>query len=324
MFDNLKNIRRWWLTWKTLPVGSWIKAAKLYKSGLYAEAIKYYEKGLKKHKLHPARFCAHMDLAYCLFREKRFQDAEQHLKKVITFMPKSREAHLRLARLQLWTGRSLDAAWTMRRALRFIESDEEALGLFMFAVIDNGGPSFLMNEVIRASVKQSKEKPNSPNYQAIRGRLAMMKGDTERGRQLLEEAAQSKEATLQVLLLYIELLIEEGKLTPARQFLRKALSLAPEHPRVLSLLAVSYLKSGPYYNSDFAQQLATKACQNTNWLSPREMHVLAEVFYHQSDKISALIIASKAKEEGSRLLGNYRDAANLERLIEDLSTGTQA
>ena len=47
---------------------------------------------------------------------------------------------------------------------------------------------------------------------------------------------------------------------------------------------------------------------------------LAETYYHLDDRISALIIAQKAKEEGSRLMGTYRDAAVLDRLIEHLSS----
>ncbi len=324
MFTTIKLFFKWWKTWKTLPVLSWVQGAKHYRDGNYEAAIRCYERGIKKRKEHPAQYCARMDLAYCLFRQRRVQDAEAHLKFVTTNLPKSREAFLRLARLQIWTGRSLDAAWTMRRALRTIEANGEAIALFMFAVLDNGGPAFLLKEVIDASMQLSQEERNNPKLIACRARLMMLRGNEEKGREYLEKSASQEDAPVEALLLFAEVLISEGKVAWARKYLRQAMLLVPEHPRVLSLLATSYLKSGPFYNPDYAKQLATDACQNTTWLSPREMHVLAESYFHLNDRMSALIIASKAKEEGSRLLGTYRDSAGLDRLIEDLSTGTQA
>jgi len=84
------------------------------------------------------------------------------------------------------------------------------------------------------------------------------------------------------------------------------------------------MKAGPFYNGEYAKQLAIGACQLTNWSSPREMHLLAEAYYHTGDKISALVVASKAKQAGTRLMGTYRDVRVLEQLIESLSSGTQA
>jgi hypothetical protein len=54
------------------------------------------------------------------------------------------------------------------------------------------------------------------------------------------------------------------------------------------------------------------------------MHLLAEAYYHSGDKISALVVASKAKQAGTRLMGTYRDVRMLDELIESLSAGTQA
>ncbi|MCB0333459.1 MAG: tetratricopeptide repeat protein [Bdellovibrionales bacterium] len=315
---------KWWRTWKTLPVYSWVKAAKHYKEGKFETAAHWYERGLKRHKNHPAELCARLDLAYCLFQGKKLEEAESHLKFVAHHMPHSKEAHLRLARLQLWTGRSLDAAWTMRRALRSSPHEPELVAFFMYSVLDNGGPKYLLKEAIDASLCIEEEAEFNLLLEATKARVSQIRGKGAGAQEYLERLAGNEKAPLEVLLIVGELAIKDREIAKARRYLRKALSISPDHPRVLSLLAESYLQSGPFYNPDYAQQLVTTACQNTNWLSPREMHVLAEAYYHQEDKISALIIASKAKEEGSRLLGTYRDAAMLDRLIENLSTGTQA
>jgi uncharacterized protein HemY len=264
-----------------------------------------------------------MDLAYCLFRERQYPEAEKHLKHVTTFFPQSREAHMRLARLQLWTGRSLDAAWTLRRALRAVSADPELVALYMIAVLDNGGPSFLLKEVIDASLELGPEAEENPRLEAARARLMIERGNRARGKEILERIAASDTAPIEALVLHAEVLLAERKVANARRYLKRALSLAPEQPRVLSLMSETYLQSGPFYNPEYARQLASDACQRTNWLSPREMHILAESYYHLDDKMSALIVASKAKEEGSRLLGSYRDADVLEKLIQSLSTGTQ-
>jgi len=55
-----------------------------------------------------------------------------------------------------------------------------------------------------------------------------------------------------------------------------------------------------------------------------EMHTLAQAYVATGDKVSALLIASKARDTGRRLLGSFPDSGQLDRLIERLSTGTQA
>ncbi len=286
-------------------------------------AIPYYERGLKSYKNHPASHCARLDLAQCLFTEGRFMDAEQHLKAVATKIPSSREAQLRLARLQLWSGRSLDAAWTLRRALRTLKNDPKILGLFLYAVLDNEGPRFLLDEGLEL-VKRLPERGNNVLLEAVLAKIEYDKQKSLPARNAFLVFLENEDIPAEVYIMVAEMYIRTRETFRARDILREALEKNPEHPRILSLLAETYLKSGTVYNASYARQLAEKACQKASWLSPREMHVLAEAYYHLDDKISALIVASKAKEEGNRLLGSYRDSATLERLIDDLSTGTQA
>ena len=324
MGANINLLWKWWKTWRTFPVIPWIQAASCYRNGNFELAQKHYESGLRKHADHPAQFCARLDLSYCLFKNRKFEESEKHLKLVIANLPTFKEAHLRLARLQIWTGRSLEAAWTIRRAMREIDGDTELVATFMLAILDNEGPTYLIKEALAAWAKLSIEDKQNPKLQAARARFAMLKGDVERGRSVLSEIAKRHDAPIEAVVLFAQVLLEEGKIAHCRHELRKALALESDNPRVLSLFAESYLRSGPFYNPEYARQLGTSSCQAANWSSPREMHILAESFYHSGDKISALIIASKARQAGSRLLGEYRDVRNLDRLIESLSQGTQA
>lgn len=324
MFDTVRLIMKWWKAWRTLPVWSWVRAASLYRAGKFEHAERLYRFGLKRHSLHPAHFCARLDLAYCFFKLGKLDEAEHTLRYVTTHLPASREAFVRLARLQMWSGHSLEAAWTIRRALRSIDVDPELASLFLIAVLDNGGPSYLLDEAVEASKKVETEGHDFPRLQAARARLELERGSETVGREVLERVAASDEAPFEAIVMHAELLLADGKIAHSRRQLRRAMVAAPDYPRVLSLLAESYMKAGPFYNGEYAKQLATGACQLTNWSSPREMHLLAEAYYHTGDKISALVVASKAKRAGTRLMGTYRGVRVLDQLIESLSSGTQA
>lgn len=323
---NIRLVKKWWRRWHTLPVFSWLKAAALYKSGRYQEAIGLYRHGLEKHPGHPAELCARLDLAYCLFRSGRLEEAEDELRRSANFAPESREAQLRLAHFLMYKGRMAEAAWTMRRLLRRMPADAELAATFLMAVVENGGPSYLMNEASALAEKiirgASSESRQLHKLAVARARLKLLTGGFEEGKAELGKLACQNPTSVEALLSFAELLLKEGHVSFARQHLRRGLALAPNYPRLLSLFAESYLLGGPFYSPEYAVQLATCACQLCSWSSPRELHVLAEAYFHLGDKMSALLVASKAKEEGQRLLGSYRDAKSLERLIENLSSGT--
>lgn len=321
MYETLSMLRKWWRTWNTFPVLSWVYAAALYRKGRYAEAEALYLRGVERHPNHPAHLCARLDLAYCQFKLGKLEEAERHLRFVVASSPNSREAHLRLARLQMWTGHALEAAWTMRRALQKIEADAELAATFLLSTLDAEAPQYLVHEASEVALRFLDQKHEK--LELALARYEML-AHYERGRERIAEMACSERPLFDAIVIFSDLLVKEGKIAHARRQLRRAMSAAAEHPRVLSILAASYLKSGPFYNPDYALQHALRACQATNWMSPREMHVLAEAYYHQGDKMSALLVASRAKQAGTRLLGAYPEAKDLDRLIESLQTGTLA
>lgn len=327
---NPKLIWDWCKAWKTWPVLDWIKAAELYRSASFQEARDLYLRGLERHPFHPASSCARLDLAYCYFKLEKFAEAEELLKTVMAQAPSMRECYLRLAHLQSWTGHYLEAAWTLRRAIREIDVDEEIVTHFLFTILDNGGPHYLLKEALRELSRLSSEERSKPRLQLASARLALFRAERsdssvsskqselDKARAELHRLASGADAPFEAVIVYAELLIEEGRIAHARQQLRRALSVAPKHPRVLSLLASSYLKEGAFYNPEYAKQLATSASQNTAWRGPREMHILAEAYIATGDRLGALTIAHKAKDAGSKLLGTYRHVKSLDQLIEKL------
>lgn len=324
VLETVRLFQKWWKTWRTLPVFSWVRAAALYRKGDFYGASIQYELGLKRHLKHPARFCARLDLAHCYYRLGRLLEAERELKSVIFHSPTLREGYIRLAQLQVWIGKPLEAAWTMRRALRQMQADADLVAVYILSLIESDGPIFLLKEASTFASQLSPEQKMSHRMQLATARLYMREENYEEGRALLTKIATSASTSVDALIVYAEMLLNEGKIAHARQQLRRAMSVSANHPRVLSLFAITYLKAGPFYNPEFARQLATLACQQTRWESPREMHVLAESCYHVGDKAAALLSASKARDAGSRLLNAYRDSKTLDKLIESLSSSTLA
>jgi Tfp pilus assembly protein PilF len=324
MIKYIGALKQWWTTWGTLPIGSWVKGAYYYKAGNFAAASKFYEKGLLKYPGHPASNCARIDLAYCLFRQQKFEAAERFLRVVISQLPRSREAYDRLAKLHMWTGNYLEAAWTYRRALQHIPGDADFVAGFLQAVLENGGPGYLILEAQRELLSLTQADLKKPRVVVARALLAMHNDDAAQSEKLLEELVHQASAPLEAFLYYGRLLDRSGKVANSRRFLRIAMTASPNSPRVLTLFAQTYLKPGAFYNPSFARQLATTAAQNTGWLSPWAMHTLAEAYYHEGDKMAALIMASKAKDVGNQRLGAYKEEKVLNQLIESLSESTLA
>lgn len=324
MIKFFSALHQWWATWGTLPVYSWVRAARLYKAGRFNTAIKYYEKGLQANPNHPASNCARIDLAYCLFRQQRYETAERQLRLVISQLPKAREAYYRLARMHMWTGNYLEAAWTYRRALQHISADAEFVAGFLTAVIENGGPGYLLREAQRALLTLSEEDLGQSKVVVARALLAIYQREYHEAERLLVELVQQPAAPCDAFIYFSELLLKQGKIANARRYLRIAMGISPNNPRVLSAFANTYLQPGAFYNPAYARQLATNAAQNTGWLSPWALHTLAEAYYHEGDKMAALIMASKAKDVGNQRLGIYREEKVLDQLIASLSEGTLA
>ena len=316
---------KWWRTWHTLPVVPWVRAAAFYRAGRFELALQQYEHGLTLHVGHPAEQCARLDLAYCYFKTRNFDHAEKHLRSVTVQVPTCTEAFLRLAKLQRWTGRPMEAAWTIRRALRECRLEADLVAELMIAVVENGGPTYLVREALEGFQKLSHDQKIEPKVVAAKAKMSLLRGgDLDRSRAILGEICRRADCPIDAYILFAEILLLDDKISHCRHELKRALQIETDNPRVLSLIAESYLRSGPFYNPDYALQLSTSACQASGWRSPREMHILAESYYHVGDRMSALVIAGKAKDAGTKLLGEYKDVKNLERLIESLSSGTQA
>ena len=313
-------VKNWIFNWKTLPVWSWIRAADLYNRGFFEQAARLYKKGIAAYPNHPAINCALMDLSICFQKMGKISEAEVVLKKLSQKLPHSKRVQKALFKLQLRSGLLLDAAWTLRRAVKNITPDAEMVELYFYCVVDNGGPAFLLKEVLQLVRAIKNAGQETTLMKAAAYRLALQSNGFKNLEVAsdLELLADFVDAPIEVSLLAADSLLKFDKVAAARRLLRKALVIEPNHPRVLSLFAQTYIHAGSLYNASYATQLAQNACSFSNWKSPRDMHILAECYSHSDDSLSALATAEKAKREGSRLLGSYKDSDSLDILIAHL------
>jgi Tfp pilus assembly protein PilF len=320
---NCLLYKEWFKKWGSLPVRSWVKAAGLYRDGEYEEAAKLYRAGLSSHPRHPARINALLDLSHCLFRLRKFDEAERCLRQASIVARSDREAYVRLARLQLWLGQAVEAAWTIRASLQAVPVDPELVTLFVTAAVESGGIPHLVQEAKDLLANLHCEAEAAPRLEVAKARFNLMTGEDLLARDDLADLASKERCPFEAVVAFAQVLLEEGKTSYARHHLHRALSVSPEHPRVLRMLATSYLEPGHFFEPEYGIQLATRACQATGWSGMHEMHTLAKAYAVSGDKISALLIASRAKDTGRRLLGVYPEFQRLEQLIQNLSSGTQ-
>jgi len=321
---NFHLYKEWIQRWGSLPVRPWVRAANLYRLGNYEAAANNYKAGLKSNPRHPARMNALLDLSHCLFRLKNFEHAERYLRQASVVAKHEREPYIRLARLQLWLGHSVEAAWTVRSALTVLPADPELVTLFVTAAVESSGAGTLLREARELLREMHCEPEAAPRLEVARIRLRMQDGDFGEARDDLAALANKDRGPFEAVVAFANVLLEEGKTSYARHHLHRALTVSPEHPKVLRLLSLSYLQPGLNFEPEYAIQLATRACQATGWAGMHEMHTLARAYALSGDKVSALLIASKAKEAGRNLLGIYPEVQSLEQLIHSLSSGTQA
>lgn len=303
---------------------SWITAARFYRAGQYAEAEQFYRKGLARHTDHPARISAQLDLAYCLFKQKKIPEAEQALRTLVASHPEQREGYIRLARIQYWLGKSADAALTLRRGMQYFDADPELSALLLFSLIDYGASGYLIAEAVAQAKRAMERVPGHKLLRVAQARCMFHTGQCERGRELLVSLALEDPALFEAVVAYAEVLLEENKVDEALIHLRRALQVSPSHPRVLSMIARTYLMDSASFNPEYSQQLATSACQSSSWSSPRDMHILAEAFSQGGDKMAALVTASRARELGTKSHREYAQAGTLNKLIETLRAEIQA
>lgn len=316
-----KLICKWLWVWGTLPVKSWVEGARFYKEGQFDKAARFYEQGLTSHSNHPASVSAALDLAYCYQRLGRITQAEDVLKNVVSSHPSLIDAHGRLARVKLTLGKAADAVVILRRAIVEHGFSTELVALLIGAYVENELlPRNVGSELREIVDGLSVEAKSDPKLEVALVRWALKDEQNDRVANLekLKALAEKSGAHIDAIVAWSEELLADGKLEEARLQIGRLVKANCEISRMYSLLAETYLADGGSFEPMYAVQHAVKACQLSGWASPRELHVLAESYYHAEDKMGALLVASKALDLGRKQIGVYPRTTRLQKLVDSL------
>lgn len=313
MRKSFSNYLNWFKKWKTAPVRSWIKAADAYKRKDFAKAEELYEKGLARHPNHPAVLNARLDLAFCKFKLRKPKEAEKILSSITTHKPGLAEGWIRLAKLLLWMGKPGKASRILFVAEHYLSDHEELKALRLFALTE-------LRQEMSDEAYSLKEELCKRNSESLLTQVALSMyearyGDPFKGREMLTKLCTHPQSPVEALHGIAELYLEERNTTMAKHFLRRTLHVTPDNPMTLSLLAEVYLISESL--PEFAIQVAQQACQLSQWQSPRMMHTLVKAHLASGDKVSALLIASRAREVTDE---PYPQMERLGDLVEKLSS----
>ena len=288
----ISNYLTWLRKWRTAPVRSWISAADAYRAKEFERAEALYEKGLAKHPTHAAALNAKLDLAYCKFKLRKPKEAEKILSAITTHHPTLTEGWTRLAKLLLWMGKPGKASRILLIGEHYIEKNEELKALRLFALTELRQE--ISDEACNLNLELSKLNSESLLTMVALSMYEARYGDPFKGREMLTKLCTHPQSPIEALHGIAELYLEERNATMAKHFLRRTLHATPDNPLSLSLLAEVYLISDA--SPEFAVQVAQQACQLSQWQSPRFMHTLVKSHLAVGDKISALLIASRARE----------------------------
>lgn len=312
--DFIKN-------WRTLPVLSWVRAARLHRAGRHDAALRFYEQGLERHPTHPAAFFARLDLVDCLLRINRFADAESHLRLLTIQRPDDRTPYVRLVKMKMWQGLFHEAGLMAIRSARRLHPDPELVGLALWCFMSAQSCSELVKEVLTVErLLPPQRRRENVLLQGVLGWYWHAQGEHQRGAaELRRVALSSGRQSVEVLLAHAEILLHSGHAIPAREQLQRALALRPGYPLTLSLLAQSYLDPDSY-EPHYAVQLATEACRSAGWRCARMLHVLAEALNRTGEYSSAMMMAQKARHEARLVISQYPELDALEELLSDLDS----
>ena len=278
---------RWIRRWRSVPIRSWLIAARLFESGDFISAVPHYVRGLTHHPKHPAAGNARFDLAYSLYRLGRIRAALAELELLVRNQPENRDATLLYGRLLFILGRSECALREIYQATEIFLNDPAPHVALLHLIADS--PDSIVQDVAwRTRAYRSRAKlltqldlmpAGSSPALAVEAALAafdLRLGNREAGEQRVLRLLAGGSVGYEVLFMRGLQFLAADRVLQARELLTRATRLAPRDPRPVVYLAHSYLRAGAFESPLFALQLAQSAATSTEYSNPRVLDLLAE------------------------------------------------
>ncbi|MCB0324269.1 MAG: tetratricopeptide repeat protein [Bdellovibrionales bacterium] len=296
---RLREAIRWYRLWGTWPVWAWVAAAEAFKERRFARAAELYRIGLEQSALHPAANSARLDLAYCLYREDQYDESLKLLDQLTRSSCRLRDAYLLQARIEVFLGRVLSAARTMKRCLKVYPDDLQALSSYLHMSLQGIATEDDVLEarqrLLAARTDLSLEDDRNLHVNTALAHFELRHGEIRLGERLLARVLASGNAPFEAVLLRGERFLDQGRLLQAREQLTRAMIAAPRDPRPVHYLARSYLRTGADFNPTFAMQLAQSACRLSHWQNAECLNVLARAYEANDQKANAQLFFERMK-----------------------------
>jgi len=299
--------------WGTLPVISWLRAADLFIQKDFKRAAHYYRTGLSRQSKHPARHCARMDLAYCLYRTGEIKDALHELGIVTESSVALRDAYVLKAKIEDILGKAELSLQTLRDGLTLFPQDLRILVSFLHISLFNRIEHARLSEARGLLLQQKRELFLDDNRQvlldAALAHFEIRMGDAESGDRMLARVLATGIAPVEAIILRGMRLLEQRRMIQAREQLGRAMRLAPRSSRPVRILAESYLQPGDFCELDWAEQMATAACKLSAWQNRECVEVLAKVMDTKGDTSTAELLAERSQDITRQLRVEFEVAA---------------
>lgn len=307
-FSQYVAIRlRWIITFRCLPVESWLKGAALLQSSRFEDARKHFEAGFLKIKNHPAELSARFDLGLCYQRLGKPLLAEEQYQRILAKAPRLKEVHLALCDLYFELGEPLKLINVAKRAIRNGFSHEDFFHFVTIAIADDDEQ--ISSAIIRRIPFQYlSEGIESESVQVALGALLIKSGKIREALLVLTPLVGNVTLGKYVLVKMVEVLLQLGKPKQAQAIALEGLKKHPHSPRILSLCAQCYLDSNSEEHIELAHFSAVEACRLTGWDSSRYVKVVSSTYAALGEvEIAQSLRESRVRRKPAKIILMDRD-----------------
>lgn len=317
----ISECRKWFKTWGTWPVHSWILAASAFRRGHYRLARKCYLRGIERHPEHRAKKYAILDCGTCAWHLGDIEQAIELLTRLSEPEQSLKEGSLLCAWLQESAGDLQGAENTLQQAIENFPDDISVLSASLHLQIrlyaDRSSVQGLRDRLLSLV---SGKVPSESDVAEGQGALAHFTAryiDSYRGERALSALLALNRGSLNVVMAYADLMFEKRNFVAARELYRRAVSVSPLDPRPLMKLAQVHLAIGRKRDLMNALVLAKSAADLSKYRNLECLETLKNAYIYCGDTLNSELIGERIQEQVSEQQLNL---SNLELATEKLQS----
>lgn len=290
---------RWWSAWGTLPVWSWIFAARSFREGSFRAAAECYERGLVRYPKHVAADSARFDYSYCLYRLGDPHKAANELALLTEKGSSIAEAYLLRSEILMTLGRPGESVYILQKARRLFPKHARVAVCLMFALIEAGQSSeeilALRDSLLGFRAAADLDDPIVGHINTAIASFELNYGTPAIGERLLARVIASGSCSVEAVVTRAAWLQKNGNHAQAKRLAARAVEAAPRQATAYGVLAKSLLAIGSPSERRWALQLAQAACKMSAWENAKYLDILEEAYRSVGEEEAAELVAERAR-----------------------------